>query len=66
MAEFTSEGDERFQILVHPCIGKMDRIGMGVKREFCAAEPWESGRHACGKFRRAITMKILVDLNKAT
>ncbi len=39
----------------------MDRIGTRVSRKSCAARPQEGERHAVSKFRRAVTMKIMVE-----
>ncbi len=49
------------KILVNSCIRKVDRIGMRVSVKSCAERPWEWGRHAVSKFRRAVTMKITVE-----
>ena len=50
--------------LVNSCIRKLDRIGMRVSGESCAARPREGGRHAVSKFRRAVTMKIAIKDSK--
>ena len=49
------------KILVNSCIKKMDRIRMRRSRKSCAAKPWEKWRHAVGKFKREVNMKIVVE-----
>ena len=48
------------RILVNSCIREVDRIGVRGKGKSCAARPWEQGRHAVSKIRRAVIMKIAV------
>ena len=52
------------RILINSCIRKLDRIGIRVSGESCAAGPREGGRHAVSKIRRAVTMKIAIKDNK--
>ena len=59
VSEFTSVSDERVKILVNSCIRKMGKIGM-KSRKSCAARQREGWRHAVSKFRRAMSMKIVV------
>ena len=59
--EFTSVKDERMKILVNSCIRKVDRIGMRRSRKPCAARLRERWRHVVTKFRRAFSMKIVVE-----
>ena len=62
--EFTSRREERVKILVNSCIRWVDRIGMRVSRESCAARPREGMKHAVSKFRRAVIMEITVEDSK--
>ena len=48
------------KILVNSCIRKVDRIGMRMSRKSYEVRPREVGRHAVSKFRRAVSMKIIV------
>ncbi len=61
IVEFTSERDERMEMLVNSCISEVDRVGMREHRKSCAARPRKEGRHAVSKFRRAVTMKTTVE-----
>lgn len=49
------------RILVNSCVREVDRIGVRERRKSCAARPWEEGRHAVSKIRRAVGMKIAVE-----
>ena len=55
------ERDKRMKTLVGSCISEVDRIRVRESRESRVARPWEWGRHAVSKFRRAVTMKIAVE-----
>ena len=60
--ESSRERDER---LVHSCIRKVDRIGLGGRGKSCAARPREQVRHAVSEIsRRAVNMKIAVKESK--
>ena len=53
--------DERLKILVNSWIRKMDTIGMRRSRKFCAVRPQERLGHAFSRFRRAVSMKKMVE-----
>ena len=60
VSEFISVRDERVKILVNSCIRKMDRIGIRSRKP-CAVRPQEWCRYTVSKFRRAVSMKIVVE-----
>ncbi len=49
------------EMVVNSCISQVDRIGVSERRKSCAARPWEGGRHAVSKFRRAVTVKTAIE-----
>ena len=59
--EFTSGRKERMEILINSCIRELDRVRVRGRRKPSAARPWERGRHAVSKFRRAVSVKIAVE-----
>ncbi len=59
--EFTSDREESIKVLVHSCIRGLDSIRVSLWRKTCKARPWEEGRHAVSKSRRAVSMKIAIE-----
>ncbi len=60
-SEFTSDREERVKVLVHSRIRGLDSIGVSLCRKTCTARPWEEGRQAVSKFKRAVSMKIAIE-----
>ena len=52
------------KIVVISYIREVDRIGMRVSRKSCVARTWEEWRHLVSKFRRAVSIKIIVEDSK--
>ena len=52
------------KILVNSCTKKVDRIGMRRSRKSCARRLREGWTQAVSKIRRAVSMKIAVEIDK--
>ena len=42
----------------------VDKLGMKVSRNSCAARPWVGASHTVSKLRRAVSVKITVENSK--
>ncbi len=62
--EFTSNRNERLEILVNFCIRNLDSKGGELERKSCAAMPMEMWRHSLSKIKRAVSMKIMIENRK--
>ncbi len=56
--------NERMKMLVSTCVRDLDSKGMGLSRKSRVVSPRERERHAVSKFRRVVSMKILVKYRK--
>jgi len=61
---FTSEKDEILKILVNSCIIEVDRVGVRVIKQSCAARSRDGERHAVSSFGRKVAMKIAIEDKK--
>lgn len=52
------------KLLVTSCMKDLDSIKLNQNRKPCAARPKEQWNYQCGKFRRAVGVKIAIEVRK--
>lgn len=52
------------KMLVNFCIRGLDSIGMSMSRKLSVVGLWEGGRYVVSKFRRVVSVEILIEDRK--